>query len=629
MLQKMRGFAQSWVASIFLGLLALSFGVWGIADIFRGDVDTSVATVGGIKIEQADFQREYSTELKNESTRAGTPLTPSEARAMGLPQDVLQRMISRTAIDLVVQKLGLTATDSDVASQIRELPAFEGPNGDFDHQRFLQIITASGFTEQSFIAAVRADTARTQLLTATSDGLQVPNGYAKAIFDYLNEARAVSYVTVAPSAIGAVTPPNDSELEAFIKAHPQNFSTPAYRELTYAEISPESLAPGITVTQQQLHSEYELNLNKYQVPEKRTVEQITFPDEKSAAAAAERLGKGFSFGDLAAARGLKSSDIDLGSVSEKDLGGTRGKAAFSLKPGQVSQPVKGTFGYVLLKVTAITPAIHKSFDEVKAELLAQARQQLANEKVGDIINKFEDAQASGDTLEEAAKAAGMQLVHIKAVDSQGLTPDGSKAALPASPQFLTQAFRAEVGVVGDPFQTSDGSAYVIKVSGIEPPKLKPLAQVRKTALHDWTLVKTDADLLAKVTSLTATANHDGSLGPIAKALKVTVAHSPGLQRGQASALFPESLLNAIFAAPPGSAVMGKAADGKSFIIARITGVAHPPPFVQKMPQYAEFKNQLGQQIGADIPSLFAQAAREHAGVTINQQNLKTVMGTGS
>jgi peptidyl-prolyl cis-trans isomerase D len=629
MLQKMRGFAQSWVASIFLGLLALSFGVWGIADIFRGDVDTSVATVGGIKIEQADFQREYSTELKNESTRVGSPLTPSEARAMGLPQDVLQRMISRTAIDLVVQNLGLTATDSDVAAQIRELPAFEGTNGDFDHQRFLQIINASGFTEQSFIAAVRADTARNQLLTATSDGLQVPNGYAMAIFDYLNEARAVSYVTVAPTAIGTVAPPSDSELEAYIKAHPQNFSTPAYRELTYAEVTPESLAPGITVTQQQLHSEYELNLNKYQVPEKRTVEQITFPDEKSATAAAKRLGKGFSFEDLAASRGLKATDIDLGSVSEKDLGGARGKAAFNLKPGQVSAPVKGTFGYVLLKVTAVTPAINKSFDEVKPELLAQARQQLANEKVSDIINKFEDAQASGDTLEEAAKAAGMQLVHIKAVDAQGLTPDGTKATLPASPQFLTQAFRAEVGVVGDPFQTSDGSAYVIKVSGVEPPKLKPLAQVRKEALQDWTTAKMDTELLAKVTSMTATANHDGSLAPIAKSLKVAVAHSPGLQRGQASAIFPTSLLNAIFAAPPGSAVMGKAADGKSFIIARVTGVAHPPAFVQKMPQYAEFKNQLGAQIGGDIPNLFAQAARKRAGVTINQQNLATVMGTGS
>jgi peptidyl-prolyl cis-trans isomerase D len=223
----------------------------------------------------------------------------------------------------------------------------------------------------------------------------------------------------------------------------------------------------------------------------------------------------------------------------------------------------------------------------------------------------------------------MQMVHIKAVDAQGLSPDGTKATLPASPQFLAQAFRAEVGVVGDPFQTSDGSAYVIKVSGLQPPKLKPLAQVRKAALQDWTTAQMDAELLAKVTSLTATANHDGSLAPIAKSLKVSVAHSPGLQRGQASALFPASLLNAIFAASPGSAVMGKATDGKSFIIARVTGVAHPPAFVEKMPQYAEFKNQLGAQIGGDIPNLFAQAARKRAGVTINQQNLATVMGTGS
>ncbi|MDE2462630.1 MAG: peptidyl-prolyl cis-trans isomerase, partial [Alphaproteobacteria bacterium] len=272
---------------------------------------------------------------------------------------------------------------------------------------------------------------------------------------------------------------------------------------------------------------------------------------------------------------------------------------------------------------------HKSFDDVKSELLAQARQQLAVEKVSDIVNKFEDAQASGDTLQEAAKAAGMQLVHIKAVDAKGLTPDGTKANLPASPQFLTQAFQAEVGVVGDPFQTTDGSAYVIKVGGVEPPKLKPLAQVRAAAVQDWTAAKMDAALLAKANSLTAQANHDGSLASVAKALKVSIAHSPGLQRGRPSPLFPASVLNAIFDAPPGTAVMGKAPDGKSFVIARVTGIAHPPAVIEKLPQYAQFKNQLGAQIGADIPSLFAQAARKRAGVTINQKNLSAIMGSGS
>ena len=192
MLQQMRKFAKSWVSSIFLGVLALSFGVWGIADIFKGTVDTNVATVGGVKISQESYQREYQTMMRNQGARMGTTLTSDQARAMGLPQEVLQRMISRTAVDAIVQKLGLTATDKSVAEQVKTIPAFAGPTGSFDHATFLRAIQQSGFTEQSFIAAVRADTSRSQLLNATKDGLQMPAGYAQALFDYLNEVRAVA-----------------------------------------------------------------------------------------------------------------------------------------------------------------------------------------------------------------------------------------------------------------------------------------------------------------------------------------------------------------------------------------------------------------------------------------------------
>ncbi len=629
MLQQMRKFASSWLASIFLGLLALSFGVWGVADIFRSNADTTVATVGDATISQDTFQHEYQNLLRTESQQLGTQLSSEQAQALGLPQQALDQIVSRTAIDAEVARLGLTTSDQDVAEQIKTIPAFAGPTGSFDHNTFLQAIQQAGFTEQSFIDAVRSDTARSQLLDATSGGLQVPTGYARALFDFLNEQRAVDYIDVPPSAAGAVPKPTDAELETYVKAHTKEFSTPEYRDLTYAEITPDQVMDQVSVTDKQLQTEYELRKSQYQVAEKRGIEQITFPDQKTAEAASAKIAAGTSFEDVAKSRKLKPSDIALGELTQSDLGGDRGTAAFALKQDEVSKPVKGTFGWVLLKVTKIVPGTSKSFDEVKDAIKKEVLQKLAVNKITDMVNAYEDAVAGGDTLVEAAKKAGMKTVEIKTVDKDGMTAEGTKADMPADPQFMSQVFSADTGVAGDPFQTKDGSAYVLKVEGITPPKLKPLGQVRAKAEMEWTRAKQQAALEARAKSLADEATKDKSLDAAAKSLNAKIEKSGAFGRGEKTAEFPVELVTKIFDAPPGTAVYGKAAKGDDYIVARVTGIAHPPASLTADPRYNQFVSQIGNQIGQDIPTTFALAARKRQGVTVNQKMVDQVTGTGS
>lgn len=629
MLQQMRKFAKSWVSSVFLGLLALSFGVWGIADIFRGNTDTTVATIGSVKISQQAFQTEYQNLLRNESARLGTQITPEKAQALGLGQDALQRMISRTAVDREVERLGLTATDKTVAEQVRSIPAFAGPAGTFDHATFLRAIEQSGFNEQSFIAAVRSDTAREQLMAATKTGLQIPPGYAHALFDYLNEVRAVHYVTVPSSAAGAVPNPPDAELEAYLKAHPDRFSTPEYRQLTYATIAPTDVMGEIKVTDDQLKQEYEIRKDQYQVPEKRDIEQITFPDKTSADEASAKIVAGTSFEDVVKSRGLKEKDIALGSLQEADLGTDRGPAAFALAEGHVSQPVKGAFGWVLLKVTKITPGTNKTFDEVKDGLRKDVLQKLAVNKIADLMNAFEDAMAGGDTLAEAGNKTGIHVVHVPSTDKQGLAADASKADVPADPQFLDELFKADIGMAGDPFQTKDGSSYVLMAEGDTPPKLKPLDQVRAAATSDWLDDARRKSLLDKAKSLAAEVNTGKSLADAAKSLGVTEEQSGPLMRGRPEDIFPAALVGTIFDAAPGTAVFGKSAKGDAYIVAQVTGVVHPPAVTAASPQYQGFLAQMGNQIGEDIPTSLAMAARIRQGVSVNQQLVERVTGGGS
>lgn len=627
MLQEMRKYAKSTVASIFLGILALSFGVWGIADIFHGSADTTVASVGDAKISYDAYQREYQNYIRN-AGRQGQTLTPEQARAQGIPGQILQQLISRQAVDNVVHELKLTASDDSVATQIKSIRAFAGPLGTFDHQTFLRAIQESGFTEQGFIDAVRDDTSRAQLLDAVKNGIQMPQGYARAFFDYLNEERAVQYVSVPQTSV-TVAPPTDAQLTAYVKAHANKFSTPEYRAVTFASMTPADVMNEVHVTDDQLKEEYEARKATYVIPEKRDVEQITFPDEKAAAAARAEIDHGKSFADIAKQRGLKQSDIALGSVVQEDLGKDRGPAAFALAQNGVSQPVKGVFGYVLLHVTKITPGLSKSFDDVKEDIKKDVLTQLAAAQLGDVSNKFEDAMAGGLNLKQAALKVGMHVVTVPAVDSKGMTPDGQKAAVPDEPEFLAQIFKADVGEEGDPFQTKDGNLYVLRVDGVTPPKVRPIDQVRDQAVKAYTDEQRGKLLEAKAKSLATEAGKQQSLAKVATDLGTTPQSSGILTRGTPVEPFSPALIEKIFEAPPGGAVYGEAAKDGSYIVARVTGIAHPPTMPTNDPRYKRFMASLSNQLGDDLPTAFSSAARNKQGVEIDQKMADRVSGGGS
>ena len=154
-----------------------------------------------------------------------------------------------------------------------------------------------------------------------------------------------------------------------------------------------------------------------------------FPKPEEADAARERLVKGLSFADLVKERGLKPSDTDLGMVTKADIiDPAIADAAFALKPGEVSAPVKGKFGTALLEVGKIEPGTQKTYEEVAPEIKRGLAEAKAKTQIGDLRDKIEDERAAGSTLEETAKKFGLTARTIDAVDRSGLAPDGKPVA---------------------------------------------------------------------------------------------------------------------------------------------------------------------------------------------------------
>ena len=145
MIQWMHALSKSWVATLLMGGLTLSFVVWGIADVFTGGSTAAVASVGGTDIGTQEFQRSYKNFLRNQGQQMGMDITPDMAQKMGLAQVALQQMVGRTALDNEAGRLGLTTSDAAVAQNVRAMSPFRGALGTFDRPTFVQAINNAGY----------------------------------------------------------------------------------------------------------------------------------------------------------------------------------------------------------------------------------------------------------------------------------------------------------------------------------------------------------------------------------------------------------------------------------------------------------------------------------------------------
>lgn len=624
MLQQMRRLPK-WVAFAILLPISATFVVWGIADVFRGNVDTSLASVGGTKIDYNEFSRDLQNARRG-ATQHGSQLSAAQSKEIG--DKLLQQTIDDTALDNAARADNLMTSNEEVASTIRSIPGFQGPDGSFSEIAYRQALDRISYTEQGFITEIKREMTREQLVRAGGSATALPMGYVRAIISYLSERRAAQYMILPPDAAGPIPPPPDSVLAAYTKAHANQFSTPEYREVTYAVISPDDMQKQVQVTDAQIHQAYDLRKDTYIVPDRRDIQRIDFKDEASAKAARAKIDAGTTFEDIATQQHMMLTALNLGSLAQADLGPVQGPVAFALPQGGISQPVKSAFGsgWSLLRVTKITPGKTTTFDQAKPALKDELVKQLAGSRLEDVINNYDDAHNAGADMAEAAKKVGMRVVRVATVDTHGLAQDGSKADVPATPDFLDQVFKADVGTEGDPFKSSDGSYYIVKVDGVIPQKLKPLDAIRAQALAEWTDDQRVQKLAAKASEIAKEVNAGGNLAQIAGQYHAILASSPALIREQPNTVMSAALMKKIFSVPGGQTVSGTAGDGKSFIVARVTGVFHPP-MVSGDPQLIAFAQALGRQVSGDIQTSMGKAARAQQGVTINQTQVDHVLGS--
>ena len=633
MLRGLRNASSSWlgksIMAAVVGFLVLAFAVWGIGDIFRGFGRSTLAKVGGTEISIEQFRQTYNDRLQQIGRQLNRAITPAQARELGIEQQLITQIIAEVAIDEKARQMGLRLSDAEIGRMIMGDPTFRGPSGQFDRQRFEMLIRNAGFNEARFAAERRRDSLRREVYQSVGGDVPVPKAAAQALDRYENERRAVEYVVLGPAQAGDIPKPTPEVLAKYFDERKALFRAPEYRKVVLLAATPADVAGTIEVSDADARRYYDDRRSRYGTPERRKVEQIVFPNADEAKAAAENLKKGLSFEALAAERGLKTSDIDLGLVAKADLVDRAiADAAFALPEGGVSAPVAGRFGTVLVHVVKVEPENVRPFDAVVADIRRDLALERAKPAMQSLHDKVEDERASGLSLEETGKKLKLNVRTIE-VDRSGRDPAGAQVAdLPAGADVVANAFATDVGVENDALQTPGGGYLWYDVIGTTPSRERRLDEVKDQVETRWRDDQISERLAAKTTEMVERLKVGTPFAEAAAPLGLKVETKADLKRGRGADPLSSKAIDAAFRADKGVPL---AADGRNATerdVLKVTEVT-VPNFEAASPEAQRYSEGIRRALSEELFVQFVTRVENDLGTTLNQDALNRVHGGSS
>jgi len=615
--------------AVVMGILIVSFGIWGIADIFRGFGQSTLAKVGHTEISTNEFRQIFTDRLQQMGRQFGRPLTMEQARAFGFDRQVLQQIIAEAALDEEARRLGLGVSDAEIMRGIYTDPLFKGVGGGFDPQRFQSIVRQMGYTEPRYLADRRKIALRRQIVDTMTAGLQPSKTLLEALSRFQNEQRSIEYIKLGAAQAGTIDPPSPETLAAYFDDHKAQFRAPEYRKIAFVAITPEDIGKWSDVSDEDAKKLFEQRRDRYGSPEKRQVSQIVFPNVEEAQAARSRIESGLSFEDLAKERNLNSADVDLGLVAKSGiLDSAIADAAFSLSSGEVSQPVKGRFGVTLVKVGTIQPGIEPSYESVAQELKKDIATERARNEVATLRDKMEDERGGGASVIEAAQKLGLNPVTVEAVDRSGLTPDGQPVkSIPPGLNVVAQAFNSDVGVDNDPIQYKGGYVWY-DVLGITPPRDRSLDEVKDKVEARWREDEIANRLRTKATEMVQKLGQGGKLADEASSVGLKVETASGFRREGAVPGVPEGLITAAFRTAKDSAGQTPGTGGTEWFVFRVTDVTTPPVDLASG-EMKNLKETLQRSMSDEQLAQYVARLQKDIGTSINEVALAQATGANT
>ena len=623
----MRKRVGSVIIKIFVVLLVLGFGAWGVQDMLGyqvGGGSNDVAVVGGEDLSGRGLYSDVYGEINRMRQFMGNSFNIEQARQLGVVDSVLERQINSAAIRIGARELGIVISDTLVREAVLQEPMFRGLAGNFDGERFKQILKSNGLTEKNYIARVREDLVRQQLVNTLNAGVIVPARLVDRVYSFREETRDVEIGFVADSAMPEISAAGDVELREYYAKHEKMFTAPAYRAVDFVRLNAADLAKNIEISDDNALKSYGDRLDEFTVEERRNIRQILLSDEVTAKKAEEKVRKGEDFLDVA--QEVANQDkvtTELGILTRGDLLPKLADPVFQLSEGGISAPIKSSLGWHVMQVVAITPGKTKSFAEVKAEVKEALALQKAIDAIFDISNRFEDELGGGASISEAASRLGLKVEKLGAIDSAGNDASGQAIANLPSGDFVGTAFSAIEGEDSAMIESGDDGFYILHVTKVTPPALRPFSSVKDQVAAAWKSEKRREgaqSLAAVIVGAVGDGKklEDGALGWNIKVRSVSGVRRHGNQREKIG----NKLAQKVFKLKLGEAAIERAGDGYEIAVLKKIIPAPVGPSENKK----KVEAQIVQSIRNDLNSQLVAGFRKNVGVSINRRAIDVLFG---
>lgn len=624
MLQAIRDRAQGIFAWVMLLVVGIPFALWGIQNYIDTGTEKPAAMVGDKEILDKDVTRAYEQSLNN-------LVGLDDFDEKKLRKQALDGLISEEVFAQSAEKRSLAVTDNDARGFIQTLPYFQ-TDGKFDKDKYKVMLSAQGISPAQFAAQIRRALITQQFQAAVLDSAFVTKGEVETLMRLKNQERNIDYVKLAPVPVTKAFP--DEEVNAYYSLHLADFRNPEKISVEYLVLDLDNLAKNIALNDQDLHKLYEEQKASFGIPERRKISHILIAKEGAddqadkvaldkAIAVRERITKGEDFAKLAQSNSADTVSAkkggDLGFLQKDTQEESFTQAAEGLKAGDVSEPVKTSFGYHLIKVTELVPAKVKPFEEVKDEIRKTAQKNAAEKEFYDKGQKLaEQTFEHPDSLEVAAQQLGLK------IQQTGLFTHDQGEGIAAEEAVRKAAFSEDVigGRNSEPVELGNEKAVVLRVKEHQQSSDKPLTEVRELVLTRLRDLAAREEVVKRAKDLLKVTREGKPLVDAAKSLGMTPI-SAGFVRRENDKLAPE-LVRAAFSVgrpAPNKSTPGDVSvqDGTQFVFS-VVGVKDGASTAADAKEQESANQFMIRTSGQQEFGIFVERLRQLADVEVTQKD---------
>ena len=544
MLTEIREKSQGTLAWVILSLICVPFALWGINNYLDAGGEPSVASVGSKDFYQRDVNKAYEQYSQN--------LKGMQIDEQILKAQALQKLIKDEVLLQYVHAQGLVVTDDEARDFIKSLPYFQ-VDGKFSDKQYKTLLGSQRISSAEFVSRIKNALIMEQYQHSIIDSSFATTYDVESFFKIQNQQRDVSYVTVGLDP--APNQPTAEEIANYYQQHQDSYQTPEQVSVEYVELKLEDLANKVAVSDDKLKAYYEEQKEHYSTSERRKISHILISindkvTEKDALEKAKNAKQELSKKDFSALAS-EISDDKLTAKKGGDLGlfnaGVMEKAfedsASALKLNEVSEPIKSSFGYHLIKVTELVPASTKSFESVKAELTKAYQKSQAENAFYEASEKLTQlSYEHPDNLQSVSEALGLP------VQKSALFTKESGAGIALEEKVRSAAFAEEIlqGNNSTPIEKSNEHLIVLRLLEHKTAAKRELNEVRLEILLLLAQEKAQKLAVEKAQKIKASLDAGKALKDVAAEYKIDIKTENALVRGKSK--LPEPLTESVFKA---------------------------------------------------------------------------------